>query len=610
MQRNTLAALIAGLFTLPVQAQDIPLLDEILVTATRTPQFANATLAANTIIKRAEIERSQAKSVQELLAGLPGIGMTNSGGAGKLTSIFLRGTQSGHVLVLIDGFKVGSATVGTVSFQDYPVDQIERIEIVRGPLSSLYGSEAIGGVIQIFTRKGGGASSPSASVGIGSYGTQQAAAGFSGGGINSWFNLNASHFRTEGFDACKGSLSLGCFTVEPDKDGYRSSALNLRGGHRFAPGTELDLHLLRAEGKNEFDGGFQNESESVQQVLGASLKHHFNEVWNTRLSLGQSHDELDNFKNGVYSSTFDTQRDSVNWQNDLTFAPRQKLTLGIDYQEDKVTSNTAYTVSSRDNTGVFAQYLVGAGAHDAKLSLRHDDNSQFGGNTTGNAAWGMDMGGNLRGTLSYGTAFKAPTFNDLYYPPFPGSPPSSNPNLLPEKSKSLEVGLAGKYRATHWGVNIFETRIADLIVLDQNYTPTNNDNARIRGIEATSSAQIAGWKTALNLTLQDPENRSNANQGKQLSRRAKEMIRLDLDRRFGGWNLGATVRAEGKRYDDLVNTVKLAGYCVVDLRTEYKIDKAWQLQGKLENLFDKEYETAASYNQPGRGLYLTLRYQP
>lgn len=604
MQRTPLAALIAGLFTLPIQAAEIPSLDEIVVTATRLPLVSDITLAANTIIKRSDIERSQATSLQELLAGLPGVSLTNNGGAGKATSVHLRGSQSGHAVVLIDGIKVGSATLGTVAFQDFPLDQIERIEIVRGPLSSLYGSEAIGGVIQLFTRKGGGTFTPTASAGLGSYGTRRAAAGISGGGTDSWFNLNASHFQTDGFNACKGSMTAGCFTVEPDADGYRNTALNLRGGHRFASGTELDVHVLHSEGKNEFDGGFQNESESVQLALGASLKHRFSDLWNTHLGLGQSRDESDNFLNGAFTGRFDTRRDTLSWQNDLTLAPRRQLSLGLDYQEDTVSSTTAYTVTRRDNTGVFMQYLHGVGAHDTKLSLRHDDNSQFGGSTTGNAAWGMDLGGGLRGTLSYGTGFKAPTFNQLYWPGF------GNPALQPEKSKSLEAGLSGKHTAGRWSVNAFETRISNLIGFDGSTTPSNA-SARIRGIETVVAGRLSDWDASINLTLQDPENRSNnANKGKLLNRRAEQILRLDLDRDFGALHLGATLRAEGRRYDNLANTVKLSGYGLVDLRAEYRVAKAWQLQAKLENLFDKEYETAFLYNQPGRGLYLTLRYQP
>jgi len=606
MQRNTLAVLIAGLFTLPVQAAEIPTLDEIIVTATRTERTADETLAATTVITRQEIERTQAQSVQELLAGQAGIAITNTGGAGKTTSLSLRGTESKHVLVLIDGIKVGSATLGEVAFQDFPLDAIERIEIVRGPLSSLYGSEAIGGVIQIFTRKGGGDATPSVSVTLGSYGTRQAAAALTGGGKESWFNLRASHFQTEGFSAQNGT--------ETDADGYRNRAIALRGGHRFKPGTELDVHLLRAEGKNEYDGSFQNESESTQLALGASLKHRLNDVWNTRLALGQSRDESDNFLNGAYQSTFNTRRDTLSWQNDLDLGARRQLTLGADYQEDKVTSTTAYTVKNRDNTGVFAQFLAGAGAHDFKLSLRHDDNSQFGGSSTGNAAWGMNMGNDLRARLSYGTAFKAPTFNDLYWP-------GANPNLRPEKSESFEIGVAGKAGSAAWTANAFSNRIDNLIAWacvsncggdwsDDVWLPSNVDKARIRGLETTVSTRVSDWVVGGALTVQSPENRSIANYGKKLPRRAEQSLRLDLDRTFGAWNLGGTFRAEGRRYDNPENTVKLSGYGLLDLRAETRLAKGWLLQAKVENLFDKAYETAATYNQPGRGLYLTLRYQP
>lgn len=602
MQRTPLAAALLAAFAVSTHTWANPqlpaaefTLEEIVVTATRTARTADETLAAVSVITRKDIERSQAQSVQEVLAGQAGINITNSGGAGKSTGVFLRGTEDEHVLVLIDGIKVGSATTGKAAFQDIPVDAIERIEIVRGPLSSLYGSEAIGGVIQIFTRKGGGETTPVASFTLGSYGTRQATAAVTGGSADNWFNLRASHFTTDGFNSKDGT--------ETDKDGYRNNAITLRGGHRFKPGTELDVHLLRAEGKNEYDGTSSNESESVQLALGVNLKHRINDLWNTRFTLGQSRDESDNFLNGVYKTTFNTRSNTISWQNDLDLGPRRQFTLGADYQKDEVTSTTNYTVKNRDNTGVFAQFMAGSGAHDLKLSLRQDDNSQFGDATTGNAAWGMELRDGLRASLSYGTAFKAPTFNELYYPGF------GNPALLPEKSKSLEAGLSGRHVAGRWSLNLYETRIDDLIGFDGTTNPSNA-SARIRGIEVETRAQLVGWDIHANVTLQDPENRSNtANQGKVLNRRAEQSLRLDLDRRLGAWNLGGTFRAEGRRYDNLANTTRISGYGLIDLRAETRLAKDWLFQAKVENLFDKDYETVATYNQPGRSVYLTLRYQ-
>lgn len=584
-------------------SEEIPLYrgDEIVVTATRTSQTPDGALASTTVITRKDIERSQAVSVQDLLQGLPGVSIANNGGPGKATSVLLRGTNSDHVVVLIDGIKVGSATLGTASFQDFPVAQIERIEVVRGPLSSLYGSEAIGGVIQIFTRKGGGALTPSASVMLGSYNTRQVSANLSGGGENSWINLGLSQLETDGFNAKKGAA--GAPPTEPDKDGYRNSSLNLRTGYRFNPGSEIDFHLLHAQGHNDFDGT-PNQGNFVQQAVGMSLKHQASERWSLILSAGQDQDNSDNLLNGAFFSRFNTRRNTLSWQNDLTLTPDHLFTLGLDRQEDNVSSTKLYTVTSRDNTGLFAQYQGRSGKQDFKLSMRRDNNSQFGAHTTGNAAWGRALMDDLRVTLAYGTAFKAPTFNQLYYPGF------GNPNLNPERSRSLEAGLSGKVGSGRWSLNAFETRVVDLIGFDGTTNPANA-SARIRGLEAITSLRLADWDTRLNLILQDPENRSNtANQGKVLNRRAEQSLRLDLDRDFGPYRMGTTLRAEGRRYDNLANTTKLAGYGLVDLRAEYRLSKDLRLQARVENLLDKDYETVYLYNQPSRSLFVTLLYQP
>ena len=584
-------------------------LDPIIVTATRTAQTADETLASVTVITREKIERQQASSVQDVLRGVPGLAIANTGGPGKATSVFLRGTESDHVLVLIDGVKVGSATLGTTAFQDIPVEQIERIEIVRGPRSSLYGSEAIGGVIQIFTRKGGGALKPFFSIGGGRYQTYSASAGVSGGGERGWFNVSASGIDTGGFNACDGKPppgGAGCFTYEPDKDGYRNLSGSLRAGYRFDNGLEMDVRALRAEGKNEFDGRFVNESESVQQILGGTLRFSPADRWHITLTAGRSRDESDNFRDGVFRSRFDTERDTLSFQNDLSFAPDHLLTVGADYQDDRIDSTTAYAVTSRDNTGLFTQYQGRFGAHDVQLSLRSDDNEQFGNRNTGGAAWGYAPSESLRLTASHGTAFKAPTFNELYFPQF------GNPNLRPEESRSFELGLGGKAVWGRWSLNAYETRVDDLIAFDAaTWAPANIDQARIRGLEAVLGTQLGGWDLNTNLTLLDPENRSvGANDGNVLPRRARQSLRLDADRDFGRYRLGATLLAAGKRYDDLANTRALGGYATIDLRAELALAKDWRVQARVENLFDKDYQTAAFYNQPGRGLYLTLRYQP
>lgn len=577
----------------------------ITVTATRTTQKVEDSLSSTTVITRHDIERQQVRSVQELLTGLPGIGITNNGGAGKVSTLFLRGTESDHVLVLIDGIKVGSATAGTTAFQDIPVDQIERIEIVRGPRSSLYGSEAIGGVIQIFTRKGTGASKPFFSLGVGSNDTYSASAGISGGGERSWYSLSASGLDTEGFNSCNGTLSAGCYTFEADKDGYQNISGALRAGYQFDNGLKIDANALRSTGESEFDGSSTNESETVQEVIGTTLHYSPLDIWHLSLTVGRSQDQSDSFKDGVYKNRFNTRRESLSWQNDIAIAKGHLLSLGLDYLDDQVESSTAYTVSSRNNTGLFAQYQANLADYDVQLSLRQDDNQQFGTHTTGGAGLGYALSKTLRLTGTIGTAYKAPSFNELYYPGY------GNANLQPEASRSVELGLRGQTKNGQWSLNAYETSIDDMIAYSSiTFGPANINKARIRGLEAALITQLDGWIVNTNLTLLDPRNLStSATAGKVLPRRSKQSLRLDVDRQFDHYSYGATLRAVGQRYDNLANTQRLAAYGIIDLRAEYQLAKDWQIQGRIENLLDKDYETAALYNQPGLGLYLTLRYQ-
>ncbi len=584
-------------------------LDTVIVTATRTVQTVDESLASVTVITRQDIERQQAQSVQDVLRGTPGLSIANNGGLGKQTSFFLRGASSSQVLVMIDGVKVGSATSGMAAFQDYPIDQIERIEIVRGPRSSLYGSEAIGGVTQIFTRKGGGALSPSFSVGGGSYNTFKTSASISGGGERGWFNAGVSGMNSGGFNACNGKPSpggAGCFTVEPDKDGYNNKSATLRGGYRFGSLGEVDLHWLGTEGRVHYDGSFQNESKSAQQVYGGRLFLKPVDGLNLSLAAGRSQDNSDNFKDSIFSSRFNSERDTVSLQGDLSIAAHQLLTAGFDYQNDRVDSTAIYNVTSRDNKGLFTQYQGAFGAHDVQASVRRDKNQQFGEKNTGGLAWGYAIDKQLRITANYGTAFKAPTFNDLYYPGY------GNPNLKSEQSRSIELGLRGTPTWGSWSAHIFRTAVTDLIGFDPTtYATVNIDSARLRGVESTVATQLAGWHMSTSLTLLDPENRASGdNNGKVLPRRAEQTLRVNLDRGFGHYRAGATLFAEGRRFDDLANTRTMDGYATLDLRVERAFAKNWLVQARVANLFDKRYETASYYNQAGRNFFITLRYQP
>ena len=586
----------------------------VIVTATRTPQTADAALASVTVITRKDIERQQARSVQDLLRGVPGVSIANSGGAGKNTAVFMRGTESSHVLVMIDNIKVGSATSGTTAFENIPIDQIERIEIVRGPRSSLYGSEAIGGVIHIFTRKGdtSGGFKPNFNFGGGSFGTLEGSVGLSRGWKQGWFNMTASGIGTRGFNACNGTSNAGCFvdTTDPtlyDRDGYRNVAGSMRAGYRFQNGLEIDGSFMQSAGKTEFDGSIANRGTLMQQVFGGTARYSPTDFWRINLIGGRSREDTDNFLGKVFFSRFNTTRDTISVLNDFTIKPNHLLTIGMDYQKDHVKTTEAFTVHSRTNWGVFAQHQATLAKHDVQLSLRHDDNQQFGSRVTGGTGWGYPLTENIRLLANFGTAFKAPTFNDLYFPNF------SNPNLRPEDSLSYEFGTRGKADWGNWSLNVYETRIDHLIAFDvSTFAPANIDQARIRGFEGILSTQIKGWQFNGNLTLLDAENRSSGpNRGNILPRRAEQSFRLDADRQFGqNYMIGAMLLVEGERYDDLANTRKLDSYVKFDLRAEYILNKHWRLQGRIENLFNERYETAAFFNQPGRNFIAMVRYQP
>lgn len=603
-QQKLLAAILCAATPLAYAASDT--LDEIVVTVTRTAQSADATLASVSIITRQDIERLQAQSLPDVLRGVAGLTLSNNGGAGKATSVFLRGTNADHVLVLIDGVKVGSATTGTAAFQDIPVAQIERIEIVRGPRASLYGSEAIGGVIQIFTRKGGGVLTPSFSVTAGSYGTLNGTAGLSGGGAQGWFNARLNQQETGGFNACRGSLVAACFTIEPDNDGYRNLSLGLNGGYRFDNGVIADVQALHASSKSKFDGSSVNEMEGIQQVLGGSLKFAPAQAWNMTLRAGSSQDDANNFKNGLFKTRFNTQRDSLTWQNDFIVNSDQLLTAGLDYQNDSVDSTTAYTRSTRDNRALFGQYQGSFGAHSLQASVRHDGNQQFGDNNTGGLSYGYVVNDSMRLMASYGTAFKAPTFNQLYYPLF------GSATLRPELSRSIEAGVDGHEASYKWSLHAYQTDVTDLIGYNTvpPYSITNINTARLEGVEGQLSMRLAECDIHGTLTLQNPQQTSGANQGKLLNRRATGAARIDMSHDFGTYRLASSLYAEGRRFDDLANTQRLGGYALLDVRAEYRIATAWLAQGRIDNVLDKQYETALFFNQPRRGVYFTLNYQP
>ena len=614
LSHHTLSLALALALPGVATAQNAPTeLDDITVTATRTPISIENSVVPVQVIDRAQIDRSQATTLQDLLRGRAGLDFTNQGGIGKITSLFLRGTNSNQVLVLVDGVRIGSATNGMATLQDLPIDQIERVEIVRGPRSSLYGSEAIGGVIQIFTRTAGQGLQQNLAITAGSNNLRQVGAGFSNRGERGWISAQGGYQDTDGINACRGTAAgwgAGCYADEPDRDGYRNTSINVRGGYALSETLNLEGHVLNSASRNEYDGSIfgGNEADNRQQVYGAKLAWLPSDSLRLTAQVGRNVDQADAYfaANGsrTFASTFDTRRDTAAVQGDIVLAEGQQLSVGADWQNEQITSSTNFDVRERDNTGVFAEYQGQFGAHSLQASVRNDDNEQFGNHTTGSLGYGFAFGNGLRLTASAGTGFKAPTFNDLYYPGF------SNPLLQPEESKSLNLGIAQYADTWNWTFNAYETRIDQLIGYDSSFALVNVAEARIRGAELTGFLSLAGFDINAQASFTDPRDHTAgaATYDNLLARRARTSGRLDVDKRFGPLRLGVTAAGSGHRFDNAANSVRLAGYGTVDLRVEYAINDAWSLQAKAANVFDREYETVAWYNQPGREYQLTLRY--
>lgn len=564
-----------------------------------------------TVITREEIDGAGEITVSDFLRNLT----FNSFGSYRESSgnsfqgqalVSLRGLGSQRTLILLNGRRMPPSPVtqgGGIDLNTIPISAVERIELLSDGASAVYGSDAIGGVIQIFTRGGPDEGRRSYfELGGGSFDTYEAAAGVSDAGEHGWFSLNADVFDTGGID----SRTL----FEPDDDGYRNLSVSGRGGLDLGAFGELRVNGLHADGESDFDGNPEfdsvNETETVQQVVGASWRVRPVEVVALTLEAGRSEDRSRNFRNGDFRSRFDTSRNDFSLQADTDVA-EQRLSVGVDHLDERVDSTTQYDETRREITGVFAQLLGELGALDYRLAGRSDDYEAFGSQETGNVALGWQPVDRLRLRASYGTAFRAPSFNELFFPGF------GNPDVQPEESQSTEIGA--EWAAASWSLRLaaFETRIDDLIDTVQgpegNFLPLNVAEARIRGAELSAEVDIADWQLSAAYTYQEPENRGDgANAGNRLRRRPDQILQLDADRSFGPLDAGLGIYAEGRRYEDAANSNRLPGYVLVDARLAYQLSAAWQVQGRVANLLDTDYETVPTYRQPGRAFYVTLRY--
>ncbi|MDQ1314654.1 MAG: vitamin transporter [Pseudomonadota bacterium] len=609
MHQTTLALALGAVFISPAHAEILPEFvgETIVVTPTRAPQKLAAPLQHTSIITRTDIESSTASDLSTLLRQESGVEIAPTGGLGAQTAIRIRGSESDHVLVLIDGVRVNSATTGATAIDQFLLDEIERIEIVRGNVSSVYGSEAIGGVVRIFTRRGQGEMKVSGSAALGADNYHKLAFAVGGELGDTRVHFGAARTRTDGFSSVRGEFVPAPFTFAPadiDDDGYRNTSLNLALSQRIQPGHEIGLTAFQSSGDIEYDGAFQNHSDQILTALGLYSENHWLPNWQSRIQYSQGSDDLDSDLDGAATGRLKTRNRQLGWNNQLE-AGRGVVRLGVEGLWQQLDSDTAYSDDSRRVASLTAGYTAAIGAHDLQVNARHDDYSDFGGAATGLLGYGYRLTPELRVSVTVSNAFRAPTFNELYGP-FGG-----NPALEPERARGAEAGLTysgahGLARAT-----AFVTRTRDLInFVPPTWAATNVDQAENRGVELSWSGKLAGLDARGALTVQDTEDKST---GLSLLRRADRFGSLSLGRRSGAFDWRAEVLASGPHADVHATTysrVDVPGYAVLNLNLGWKPVRDWKVSGKLVNLLDKDYALVHGYNTQGRAAFIELAYAP
>jgi vitamin B12 transporter len=601
-------ALAATLFlhTLPAIAAEPEDLSPVQVTATRVEVPADAAPASITVLTREDIVRAQAPDLVSLLARQAGVDVARNGGPGQASTLFLRGGNSNHALVLVDGIRVNAATQGVLDLAHMPLALVERIEIVRGPRAALWGSDAIGGVVQVFTRDPAQAF---VDAHAGSHGARGADAGlgFVHGDARMGVALGADH--VDGFSAT--SPAAGEYTFDPDPDGYSNRHGSLRA--RTMLGSQaVSASALVTDADVDFDAGpFAPgaRTAAINRVFGARMDGPLAAGWTHALVLGHSSEDLDT---PAYVSRFGSRRHSADWLATRSLRAGS-LTLGLNWNREDGYSDEGFQgyEAARRNAAAFARWQRTLGAHGLEASVRHDDNSQFGGATTANLGWSWRMDESLRLRASWGQGFRAPNFNELYYPGFDTGPGgvlfAGNAELKPERSHSAELGLEWTPAAgARIGLSTYRTRVRNLIAFEGvNFKAINTRRAAVDGVEVEAALERGPWRWQGNATWQHARDLET---GADLLRRADRKANLSVTRVFGaGAEWGVDLSATSRRAE--FGGQWLAGYARVDLRFGAPLAHGWWFDARLENLGDRDYELVQGYRTPGRSGMIGLRWQ-
>ena len=572
--------------------------DEVVVTATRTPVDINDVLAPVTVITHEDLVNNLSADISDLLRYHAGVEIGRNGGIGQPVSVFIRGANSSHSLVLLDGVRINPGTFGTASLQNIPPETVERIEIVKGPRSTLYGTDAIGGVINIITRKPTTTGlDADATAGYGSFDTKQGSASFEAHGDAGGIGANIAKITSDGFPTRTTS------TID---SGYDNLAIGAHGETKIG-GVDVGARFYQTEGTSDYLNSptvpvSQDFLDRVTRIDASTSIG----IWNTRVVLARFDNSIDqNDPNTFIPGEFDflsTRRDSIDWQNDFKLSGNNQLTAGAMYAEENARSlqfGSAYDQNTYI-ANAYAQDRWASEEHALLLAVGYTNYNTFGGHTTWNAEYGYKVSDNVRLVMAAGTAFRAPSATDLYG--FGG-----NPNLAPEQSRNYEISLRYRLERHSIALSAFQNDIDNLIAFDNAaFIVRNIAAARIRGYELSYAYSTDSWRVHGEALYQNPRDRMT---DQLLLRRAQRSFTAGYAQTFGKFEVGLDGLYSGPRMDfGFPTNVELDSYVLLTLHAHYAFTKHLSMLVQVDNLTNTQYELANGYNTADRSASVALRY--
>jgi vitamin B12 transporter len=585
-------------------------LASVVVTASRAPQASSDVLSDNVTLTSDDIVRSGAGNIVDLLQKQRGVEVARNGGPGTNASVFIRGGDSKQTVVLVDGVRIGSSTSGIASWTGLPLANIDRIEIIYGPLATMYGADAIGGVVQVFTKRGAGAASVTAAAGAGSDKTRNADASVSGGTDRFSYALTLARDEDEGFSA----TLPGNFSYNGDNDGYSKDSASGQLGVTLARGHEAGLLFMHSSVDSQYDSGVSAYDARAEQILNNVAlysKHQVLPGWQIKLQASRADDKSANYSNATAAgySAIDTRQTTYSAQSDLALGADLLQVLLERRVEDVVSSSTAALSRDRVTKSGALSYSLKRGAHLGTASARWDSSSQYGSVQTGGLGYGYRISSTLRANTSIGSSFRAPTFNELYYPRF------GVESNRPEHGRNVEAGLTYHSGAVGATVVYYRNRLKDLLVstsvcpVEVATHPSgcayNVNRATLSGLSVGAGTRVGPVDLRGTFDLQDPQDDTT---GKQLVRRAKRHANLGAEYSGGAWVAGAALHLSGRRFDDTANRNTLGGYGLLNLFASYRFAPDWTAIVRWNNATDKQYQLARTYASAGSQAFIGVRY--